>query len=306
MKLLVQPDDEAAPVIAAIRKARKTIDLYVFRLGHKAIEEALEGAVARGVVVRTLIAHTAGGGEKALRKLEQRLLQMGATVSRTADDLIRYHGKIMIVDGTTLYLFAFNLVRRDVEKSRSLGVVMRRRDLVREAQRLFQADFDRKTYTPGAKDLLVSPVNARGRLALFLRRARKQLLIYDAGVTDNAMIRILRDRMGAGVDVRIIGKVEKGHGSLSAETLPGKRQHLRAIVRDGRTAFLGSQSLRKAELDARREIGVLIKSRKVVCRIVEIFEADWAKTEAGMKALKKQAAKAAAKLSEMKKDGRAA
>jgi phosphatidylserine/phosphatidylglycerophosphate/cardiolipin synthase-like enzyme len=301
MKLLVQPEDAAAPVLTAIRKARKTIDLYVFRLGHKAIEEALEGAVARGVVVRTLIANTASGGEKVLRKLEQRLLQMGATVSRTADDLIRYHGKMMVVDGSTLYLFAFNLVKRDIEKSRSLGLVMRRRDLVREAMRLFQADFDRKPYSPACKDLVVSPINARARLALFLRRARKQLLIYDSGLTDNAMIRILRDRLEAGVDVRIIGKMEKGHSPLSAQNCPGKRQHLRAIVRDGRFAFLGSQSLRKLELESRREIGVLIKSRKVVSRIVEIFEADWAATEAGAKAVKKQAAKAVKKLEEVKK-----
>ena len=40
------------------------------------------------------------------------------------------------------------------------------------------------------------------------------------------MIRVLRDRVKAGVDVRVVGKVEAGHG-LSAEPYPGKRQHLR-------------------------------------------------------------------------------
>ena len=97
----------------------------------------------------------------------------------------------------------------------------RKRRLVQEALRLFEADFDRKPYTGGAKDFLVSPVNARERLAAFLKGARKQLLIYDEGVTDNAMIRILQDRAKAGVDLRIIGKVEKGH-DLSAEKYPGQ------------------------------------------------------------------------------------
>jgi cardiolipin synthase A/B len=50
--------------------------------------------VPRGVVVRALIAHTNRGGESKLRKLESRLLKAGATLSRTADDMVRYHAKL--------------------------------------------------------------------------------------------------------------------------------------------------------------------------------------------------------------------
>jgi cardiolipin synthase len=288
MELLIQPEDGVIPVLKAIQKARKSIDIYVFKLAYKQIEKALEAAVARGVVVRTLIAHVNGSGEKALRALEQRLLALGATVSRTADELLRYHGKIMIVDGTTLYVLAFNLVHSDIERSRSLGISTRKRDLVQEASRLFEADFDRKPYKEGGtRNLLVSPVNSRERLAAFLKGARKQLLIYDTGLTDNAVIRLLQDRMKKGVEVKVIGKVEKGHDGLSAEAFPGKRQHVRAIVRDGSAAFVGSQSLRKTELDARREVGVLIKNPRIVKRIAEVFEEDWARTPKGLKESKK-------------------
>jgi phosphatidylserine/phosphatidylglycerophosphate/cardiolipin synthase-like enzyme len=287
MQLLVQPDDGIYPILKAIHEARRTIDVHIFRLDYKEIEKALAAAVRRGVVVRTLIAHTRAGGEKELRKLEQRLLEMGATVSRTADDLVRYHGKILIVDASRLFVLAFNLTRRDIDDSRTVGVVTRKRRLVQEALRLFEADFDRKPYSSGARDLLVSPVNARERLAAFLKGARRQLLVYDAGVTDNEMVRILRERAKAGVDLRIIGEVEKGH-DLTAEKFPGKRQHLRCIVRDGRVAFVGSQSLRKLELDARREIGVIVEDQKVVRSIVRMFEADWAETDAGREQAKRE------------------
>jgi phosphatidylserine/phosphatidylglycerophosphate/cardiolipin synthase-like enzyme len=275
MRLLVQPDDGVFPVLKAIRKARRSINVHIFRLDHRGIEKALAAAVARGVEVRTLIAHTNTRGEKGLRKLEQRLLELGATVSRTADDLARYHGKTMIVDGTWLFVFAFNFTRVDIDRSRSFGIATRKRALVREALRLFEADFHRKPYTGGAREFLVSPVNARERLAVFLKKAKTQLLVYDACLTDNAMIALLEDRAKAGVELRLIGKVEKGH-ELRAEPFPGKRQHLRCIVRDGRAAFVGSQSLRKVELDARREIGVLV-------------EADWAETEAGRRQARKEA-----------------
>lgn len=288
MKLLVQPEDGAFPLLKAIGKARRTIDMHIFRLDQKEIEKALRAAVGRGVVVRTLIAHTNARGEKGLRKLEQRLLDAGATVSRTDKDLLRYHGKMMVVDGVWLYVFAFNLTHLDMERSRSLGIATRKRVLVQEALRLFEADFDRKPYTGGAKDFLVSPVNARERLSAFLKGAKKHLLIYDGALTDNKMIAILQSRLEAGVDVRIIGRVEKGKHDLEAAAFVGKRQHLRCIVRDSRAAFLGSQSLRRLELDARREIGIVVRDAKMVSAITKIFESDWRKTPAGRKQARKE------------------
>ena len=48
-----------------------------------------------------MIAHVNGSGEEKLRKLETRLLAAGVTVTRTAGDLARYHGKLMIVEPST-------------------------------------------------------------------------------------------------------------------------------------------------------------------------------------------------------------
>ncbi len=285
MQLLVQPDDGIGPILRAIQSARRSIDIHIFRLDRKLIEKALRDAIGRGVTVRTLIAHTARAGEKALRKLEQRLLEIGATVSRSADDLVRYHGKIMIVDREKLFVLGYNLTRNDIDRSRSLGIATKKPDLVLEALKLFEADFDRNPYGGNARDFLVSPQNARERLTAFLKAARHELLIYGQ-VTDNATIRVLEERVRKGVEVRIIGKVERGH-NLSAEKYPGARLHVRAVVRDGRRAFVGSMGLRRLELDARREIGVIVREPKVVRKIAEVFEADWAETDAGQKQRRK-------------------
>ena len=185
MDLIVQPDDGMESLLKAIRGAKKTIDMHIFRLDRRPIEKALGDAVKRGVAVRTLIAHTNRGGEKALRKLELRLLGIGATVSRSADDFERYHGKIMIVDRKRLYVLGYNLNRSDIGKCRSFGIATKKRELVEEALKVFEADFDRKQYTGSPRNLVVSPVNSRARLEALLRGAKKKLLIY-GNVTDNA------------------------------------------------------------------------------------------------------------------------
>ncbi len=208
MKLIVQPDAGIAPVVTAIKQARKSVDVLIFRLDRMEIARALEAAVARGVRVRALTAHQNRGGTKILRKLEMDLLQAGVTVSRTADDLVRYHGKMMIVDSRILHVYGFNFTRIDMEKSRSFGLVTKNHKLVNEAMKLFEADFERQPYTSGYQRLIVSPENARERLAAFLKGARKQLLIYDPQVCDDAMLRIISERIKAGVEVKIIGAVE--------------------------------------------------------------------------------------------------
>src|SRR5436853_3140652 len=118
MKLLVQPDHGLTPLITGIKQAESSIDVIIFRADLKEFQKALETTVERGVVVHALIAHTNRGGEKRLRKLELSLLKAGVTVTRTSDDLLRYHGKMMVIDRHTLYTLGYNFTYLDVFKSR--------------------------------------------------------------------------------------------------------------------------------------------------------------------------------------------
>jgi cardiolipin synthase A/B len=298
MKLLIQPGDGVSPLVKAISRAKHSIEIVIFRFDQREVERALAAAVTRGVSVHALIAHTNRAGEANLRNLEMRLLGAGITVARTADDLVRYHGKMMLIDRRELFLLAFNLTHQDIDRSRSFGVITRSRDVVREACHLFEADVKRHPYEADSDRFIVSPVNARKQLGAFLRGARKQLLIYDPEVSDRAMIRILEERAKAGVDVRIIGKLTVKASGLAVQKL-AMRLHTRTIIRDGKAAFLGSQSLRELELDSRREIGIIFKDARVVSRLAEVFQEDWeqkpAVTSQGEGAVK-SAAKVARKL----------
>jgi phosphatidylserine/phosphatidylglycerophosphate/cardiolipin synthase-like enzyme len=289
MKLIVQPDAGIAPIVTAIRQAKRSIDVLIFRLDRFEIAHALAAAVARGVRVRALTAHTNRGGTKSLRKLEMSLLEAGVTVSRTADDLVRYHGKMMVVDDKWLHVYGFNFTGLDIAKSRSFGVISKNKKLIAEANRLFTADFDRLPYSSGYERFVVSPDNARERLSRFIKGARKQLLIYDPQATDDAMLRLVTERVKAKVDVRIIGRLEpKWSGEIKNEKYPGRRLHIRAIIRDGKRAFMGSQSLRRLELEKRREVGVIVTDQLVVRQMQEVFEKDWAQTPSGKKKKRKE------------------
>jgi phosphatidylserine/phosphatidylglycerophosphate/cardiolipin synthase-like enzyme len=275
VELIVQPDAGAGPIDQILRRARVSIDVCIFRFDHKTIERELALAVQRGVRVRALIAHAVGRRAIQLRKLEDELLDSGVMVARTRDDLLRYHSKFMVVDDT-LYLFGFNFTKNDIRRCRSFGIATRHRKSVQEALRLFEADCTRQPYAPSAaSNLVVSPLSARPVLEKFLRGACRDLAIYDARVRDPSMIRILHERARKGVLVRVLGKMAKANGSITVRPMKGLRLHVRAIIRDGTVSFVGSQSLRKQELDKRREVGLIIGNPGVTRALKRVFESDW-------------------------------
>ena len=284
MQLIIQPDAGITPIVKAIRGARRRIDICIFRFDQAEVEKALADAVhKRGVIVRALIAHTNRGGEAKLRKLEQRLLDAGLTVTRTANELLRYHGKFLIVDDV-LHVFGFNLTKLDIGKSRSFGLSTHDKRTVQEAVKLFEADLARNPYQPARSNLVVSPETSREMLTAFIKGAKKELAIYDEKINDPAMIKLLKDLAAGGVRVRVLGKLKGPDGAVAERSFKNGRLHVRAIIRDGTRAFVGSQSLRKLELENRREVGLLINNPTVTRRLMQVFEADW---EASAKDVKK-------------------
>jgi cardiolipin synthase A/B len=279
VRLIIEPADGVAPLLSAIERAKKSVEIAIFRLDRRDVEAALKTAAARGVRVTALIAFANRGGEKRLRQLELRFLDAGIIVARTSDDLSRYHGKYILIDRRILYVLSFNFTHLDIGHSRGFGIVTSQPNCLQEAVNLFRADCTRTAYAPKVETFVVSPANSRHVLGTFLKRARKQLLIYDPMISDREMLQILRGRAKAGVEVKVIGKVPGG-ATFDVQKLAGTRLHTRTIIRDRRQAFVGSQSLRTAELNSRREVGLLIRDPKAVKKLIDTFEFDWTRTTA--------------------------
>ena len=282
LNLLVQPEAGLEPVVHAMRRAKNSIDIAIFRLGRRDVEDGLAAAVSRGVKVRALVAHRNAGGEARLRKVEQRLLEAGVVVARTSDEFPKYHGKYLVIDGT-LYLLGFNFTKSNVTGTRSFGIHTRDRKAVQDALNLFECDLTRQPFAPPrTSPLVVSPETARTALERFVGGAKKQLCIYDGRLEDPAFVKLIKQRAAAGVEVRIIGKASGLAKDVSVRSLKGMKLHVRAMVRDDSRVFVGSQSLRKLELDSRREVGLTIVNPAVARRMRQVFDEDW-KNSAGKK-----------------------
>ena len=194
MNLIIQPEAGLAPVVKAIQRARKTVDIAIFRIDREEIEKALAAAVQRGVRVRVLVAHTNRGGESRLRKLEQRMLEAGVTVTRTGDEFVRYHAKYMVGRRDAAPVRVQLHVRgygqepqlRRLDEGQERGA--RGADAVR---RRLHAPAVRAQQTIAARG---QPRDARDTLTAFVKGAKRQLLIYDVNIQDPAFAKLLKQR----------------------------------------------------------------------------------------------------------------
>ena len=95
-------------------------------------------------------------------------------MSRTDDDLLRYHNKMLLIDRETLYTLAFNFTRLDIEKSRSMGVATKNKAIVAEAIKLFEADSTRQPYTAEPRLFSRQPGERADRACASSSRARRR------------------------------------------------------------------------------------------------------------------------------------
>ncbi|HKQ75765.1 MAG TPA: phospholipase D-like domain-containing protein [Blastocatellia bacterium] len=275
MQVIIQPRDGIEPFLEGIRRAEAKVEIILYRLDRLEIEQELVAAAARGVHVHALITYTNKEDLKEIRKMERRLIERGVNVTRTAEDLVRYHSKMMIIDRRMLYLLTFNFTFLDIHHSRSFGVITDKPYLIAEAVRLFEADVDGQSNRVEAEHFVISPLNSRRRLSEFIESAEKQLLIYDGKLSDSRMIRLLENQAGAGVEIKVIGAMSRQAVGIEVRNMPLLRLHAQAIIRDGSEVFFGSQSLRKVELDQRREVGLITRDAAAVRSFMVIFEMDW-------------------------------
>ena len=275
MQVIIQPRDGIEPFLEGIRGAEESVEVILYRLDRLEIEQELVAAAVRGVSVHALVTYTNKEDLKEIRKLERRLAERGVKVTRTAEDLVRYHTKMMIIDRRTLYLLTFNFTFLDIHHSRSFGVITDKHNLIAEAVRLFEADVNGQSNRVEAEHFVISPVNSRRKLSEFILGAKKQLLIYDGKLTDSRMIKLLESQAEDGVEIKVIGAMSRTALGVEVRAMPLIRLHAQAIIRDGREAFFGSQSLRKVELDQRREVGLITSDAGAVRSFKVIFEMDW-------------------------------
>jgi len=238
-------------VLRVIGAARTRLILSMFRCDDREVLDALAGALRRNVRVEILITGRAKGWHARLQRLWVLLEDMGATLHRYPDPVVKYHAKYIVADNGPALVASLNLTRKCFASTVDFVVVTHDPGVVSGLTRLFHADHGKRSAPlPRAlsQRLIIGPERARKRFTALIQGARRSIHLVDPKVTDPAIVTLLKAKAATGVAVSV-----KRRGSLN-----GLAPHGRLLIVDGSTAVIGSVSLSALSLGVRREVAIIV------------------------------------------------
>lgn len=164
-RLLVQPDDGRAPLLAAIRGASNNIRLTIYQLTDlqsvgqtpaapaDSIAQALIDRAKSGVAVQVIVdqgQYSAGSNATHIQRTVAALRSAGVAVKLSSNAFCFTHQKTLVLDAPTAahpelsgsaIIMSFNLMPSYFASSRDYAVVTYDSSVVQEVSRVFDADF---------------------------------------------------------------------------------------------------------------------------------------------------------------------
>jgi len=263
--LFFEPAERRAALLDLIATASRTLQLSIFRCEDPGFAEALIAARRRGVDVRVIVTNTAKHSEQQLEMFSLLLRVGGIGVQRYPGPCERYHAKYLIADHMRAAICSMNLTVNHFERTHDVLYITGNPTVIGGLRCLF--DCDRTGVDVGLTlppQLIVSPLNARARMASLLRSARRSVLVADHKFNDPDLERVLEEVRETGVRVEIAAyRVRKG-----------LKAHGKAVVIDGRLTVVGSMALTRKTLDERRDLAVVLDDARLAGQVLAQYSTE--------------------------------
>ena len=291
--LVVLPDDSARPMLDAINHASRSLRIKMFVFSDPAILQAVIAAHKRGVDVRVMLNPARRSGESENEDSRKLLTSAGVNVLDSNPEFDLTHEKSMVVDDESAFVMSFNWEPRNLTETRDYAVVTSAHHEVAEIMECFDADWDRKPFTPGENSHLIWCVgNGRQRIGQFIDEAKHTLWLQNERYQDPVIIERLVKAAERGVKVHVMArpahklkkeKLLEGVGGLrilddvgvKVHKLKGLKLHAKLLLADNVRGIVGSINLAPGSFDSRRECAIEVRDEDVVDRLHEVTHADW-------------------------------
>lgn len=279
----VEPRDGPRGIVRVINQAQTSVFVEIYILSDSRIVHALERASAQGVAVYVLLEPHPYGLASQPVGIAEKLRAAGARVRWSRPGFVYTHAKTIVIDGRVAVISTANFSRSAFSHNREFLLLDRRPRDVRAISAIFRADWDRISTRVNDGDLLISPDNARFKLTRLIESARRHIDVYAEEVADGAMERLLARMQTRGVTVRVLLPSDATPGArwliahgVAVHALASPYIHAKAIIVDGRAAFVGSENLSSTSLDQNRELGILVRGEDVPV-LARVFSRDWSR-----------------------------
>lgn len=288
------------PVIDGINKASKSVQMVMFHLEDKAVEQALIDARARGLQVDVIL-DGLSLGLPWLSSGKKRLEKAGVHVVASSKAFKITHQKTVVIDHRTAYITSMNLTKKP-SVQRDWGIITEDQKIIAEMNLVFEQDLknaatgDSQTPTLTETHLLWSPVNAKEKLIAFIASAKSTIDSTVENLGNAEILAAFSAAAARGVKIRLIVPycdiaLSPQHNLPFAEQLVKSKvearlmpdpqtpeqpyMHAKMILVDHKKAYVGSVNFSDNSLLRSREAGLIFENAEANSVIENEFEKDW-------------------------------
>lgn len=285
----VEPSDHAAVLVSAISKAKVSVRMTMYLLSAVEVVNALLERAKAGVVVEVILNQKFSPLTPASNdKVFATLTAGGVKVVWAPSKFVLTHAKYVSIDAKEAWIMTMNATTTALKENREFLVRTTQPALVADVEKIFAGDFAGTPIPTYAGPLVVSPLNSKAILYDLIGKAKKTIDIEGEELSDAGFVLLLSAAAARNVVVRIVlsdrapsSAGKKANDSLTAvsiKTVTVKKPyiHSKAIVIDGKTAYVGSQNFTHASITENREMGIILTAKAAVGAIAKTIDADFA------------------------------
>jgi len=289
LSLIVEPAQGLGQIDGDIAAAKHSVDMTMYELDDTTIEQELVADRRRGVAVRVLLnGGYYGGGFSENDDATSYLRANGVAVRTSSPSFALTHQKTITIDDRTSIVMTLNLTSRYYATTRDFAVLDTQPADVAAIERVFNADWSHNPVTPsaGSGDLVWSPGAESEQVAL-IDSARSTVDVENEEMADTYVTAALCDAARRRVKVAVVMTYDSSWREAFDELTACGVQvrtyaedaplyiHAKAIVVDGREAFVGSQNFSRTSLQYNRELGIVTSVPGIVSQLAQTFLSDF-------------------------------
>ncbi len=287
ISLIIEPEDDRT-LLDAIYSATREIHVVVYLLSDKEIIDALIAKDAEGLDVKVMLEEHTFGGAGLNKKSRKVLADGGVEVTWSNPVFALTHQKTIIIDDTHVFILNQNLTASAFDKNREFNIADYNLQDTLEIEKMFEADWDRTSFTPAESNLVISPYNSRAKLSTLLNDAVDEIDIEAEVLTDKDIINLLKNKAKTAKIMVIIPSFSKisaneksarelEDSGVDVRTISSPYIHAKLLVTDDAKAYVGSINFTTQSMDENRELGIILSETEVIQRLTESFDSDWEK-----------------------------
>ena len=288
VRIIVEPSDNGAMLDAAIDAATTSVHMTMYLLTDQDVIDALVRARHRGLDVRVVLQRSFPTGGTTNDDAFMQLATAGIGVHWASTRFALTHEKCVVIDGREAWIMTMNLATSSASTNREYLAVDHEVADVHDADAIFEADYAGNDYPTYTGALLLAPVNAQTRLLDLIRVAQHTIDVEDEELSDTGIVNALVGAAGRGITVRVL--VDAGSLTAAQQSavtnlmnahvpvryLGTPNIHAKAIVVDGRLAYVGSINLTTASITHNRELGLVTDDSVAVNLVATTIATDFA------------------------------